>query len=292
MNSLRKQRLARQHLEADRMLGVTAVPVSDQPPAAVLSDPASTPTHQAVAPAPRAPQPPSPMRSAPPSRRAVAPGPTPPPAPLQAQIGAVKLRDVPPDHRPAALAELRQKLADDPAVQRLQPPGTQIVFGEGTPTADIAFIGEGPGENEDRLARPFVGKAGQLLDKMITAMGLDRADVYLSNAVNFRPPGNRAPTPEETAACLPYLLEQLAIVRPKAVVLLGGSAARALLDTKTGITRLRGSWQSITRLDPPLPVMPTFHPAYLLRSYTVDNRKKVWADLQEVLAKVGIKPKG
>ena len=163
---------------------------------------------------------------------------------------------------------------------------TRTVFGEGNPDADIVFIGEGPGQEEDRQGRPFVGRAGELLTKMIAAMGLQRRDVYIANVVKCRPPGNRAPNAEEVAACWDYLLRQLKIIQPRVIVAMGNPATRALLNTTVGITRLRGQWQSMPIMDADLAgikVMPTFHPAYLLRAYTPENRKKVWSDLQTVM---------
>ncbi len=165
------------------------------------------------------------------------------------------------------------------------------VFGEANPDADLVFVGEGPGQDEDRTGRPFVGRAGELLTKMIHAMGLRREDVFICNIVKCRPPGNRAPAPEEVQACWPFLIRQLDILRPKVIVTLGNPATQNLLRTKTGITRLRGQWQSLPDLGEELagtPVMPTFHPAYLLRQYTVENRKKVWSDLQAVMQRLGL----
>ena len=168
---------------------------------------------------------------------------------------------------------------------------THTVFGEGNADADLLFIGEGPGAEEDKQGRPFVGRAGELLSKMIAAMGLTRHDVYIANVVKCRPPGNRAPTADEAAACWDYLLRQLKIIQPKVIVALGNPATHALLETTVGITKLRGQWQSMPTLDADLAgirVMPTFHPAYLLRSYTKDNREKVWSDLRLVMAELGL----
>lgn len=166
---------------------------------------------------------------------------------------------------------------------------TQTVFGEGDVEAKLMFVGEGPGETEDRMGRPFVGRAGELLDKQIAAMGFKREQVYIANVVKCRPPNNRTPTPMEAQTCSEYLFRQIAVIRPRVIVTLGGPATKLLLDTQTGITMLRGQWASFRQLEPELksiPVMPTFHPAYLLRSYTVDNRKKVWSDLQAVMDKL------
>jgi DNA polymerase len=162
---------------------------------------------------------------------------------------------------------------------------TQTVFGEGDVDAKIFFIGEGPGENEDLTGRPFVGRAGQLLDKMIGAMGLAREQVYIANIVKCRPPGNRVPAPDEATTCMPYLVRQLEIVRPSAIVTLGKSATAYMLDdAKLTMGRCRGRWFAWRSI----PLMPTFHPSYVLRSYTPETRKAVWSDLQQVMQKVGL----
>lgn len=163
---------------------------------------------------------------------------------------------------------------------------TQTVFGEGDPNADLMVIGEGPGADEDRLGRPFVGRSGELLDKQIAAMGFKRQDVYIANVVKCRPPDNRTPTPAEAETCGRYLRTQIQTIRPKVILTLGGPAAKLLLHTTTGITQLRGRWHTYDAVDPPIPVMPTFHPAFLLRQYTTDNRAKVWDDLQQVMRKL------
>jgi DNA polymerase len=169
---------------------------------------------------------------------------------------------------------------------------TNLVFGEGAPDASVMFVGEAPGETEDRVGRPFVGPAGEKLDEMIKAMGLARGDVYVANVLKARPPGNRTPLPDEVAACAPFLVEQILAVQPKAIVALGGSAVRALLGVDTGITRLRGQWLEWTPPAgaecPPIPVMPTYHPSYVLRTYTVEVRRQVWHDLRAVMARVGL----
>jgi len=157
-----------------------------------------------------------------------------------------------------------------------------IVFGVGNPEARLMFVGEAPGEDEDLKGEPFVGKAGQLLTKMIEAMGLRREDVYICNTVKCRPPNNRNPEPDELAACEPFLKAQLAAVKPEAIVTLGKFAAQALLRDQTPITRLRGQWREYEGI----PVMPTFHPAYLLRS--PQEKVKVWEDLQRVMGKLGL----
>ena len=159
------------------------------------------------------------------------------------------------------------------------------VFGEGDPEGAIFFIGEGPGESEDLSGRPFVGRAGQKLDEMIAAMGLARAEVYIGNIVKCRPPQNRVPAPDETAACTPYLVRQIEIVQPKVIVSLGLPATKYLTGSTVGITRLRGQWHSWRGIK----LMPTYHPSYILRCYTSDVRKAVWSDLQKVMTEVGLK---
>ena len=163
------------------------------------------------------------------------------------------------------------------------------VFGEGDPDAQLMFIGEGPGVQEDRQGRPFVGPAGEMLNKQIAAIGLTRDEVYIANVVKCRPPGNRTPSPVEVATCWDYLRRQIGIIRPEVIVTLGGPATKQIVATTTGITALRGSWQEFTGLAPDgpvIPVMPTFHPAYLLRAYTPENRRYVWSDLQSAVGRL------
>lgn len=161
---------------------------------------------------------------------------------------------------------------------------TQTVFGEGNPDAQLMFVGEAPGAEEDKQGRPFVGRSGQLLEKMINAMGLSREDVYIANVLKSRPPDNRTPTPQEASQCGPYLREQLRIIEPEVIVTLGRPAAQLLLETNEAMGRMRGHWYEYEGT----PVMPTFHPAYLLRQYTPENRKKVWSDLQQAMDRLGL----
>ena len=175
---------------------------------------------------------------------------------------------------------------------RLHQGRTNTVFGEGNPDARIVFVGEGPGEDEDRSGRPFVGRAGQLLTSMIKAMGLTRQDVYICNMVKCRPPLNRTPAPDEIRDCWDYLVRQLDVIRPRVVVTLGNPATQNLLHTTEGITSLRGQWQNLPAIAQAVegtPVMPTFHPSYVLRQYTPDTRGKVWSDLQQVMDFLGLK---
>lgn len=165
---------------------------------------------------------------------------------------------------------------------------TNIVWDDGDPCARLMFVGEAPGADEDASGKPFVGRAGQLLNKMISAMGLSRDGVYIANVIKVRPPGNATPTAEEIAASKPFLMEQIKIVRPDVIVALGLPASQCLLEKKDAMGKMRNQFHDL-EIEPGLviPVMPTYHPAYLLRSYTPENRKKVWEDLQMVLTKLG-----
>jgi uracil-DNA glycosylase len=163
---------------------------------------------------------------------------------------------------------------------------TNTVFADGNPTAPVMMIGEGPGADEDRIGRPFVGRAGQLLDRMLAAIQLDRQGVHITNVVYWRPPGNRTPTTAEIASCLPFVLRHIALVHPKILVLAGGTAAGALLPGGQGITRLRGRWfdLEIPGLAEPVPTLPMFHPSFLLR--TPERKREAWRDLQALRARL------
>lgn len=178
------------------------------------------------------------------------------------------------------LDEIRQELGDCKRC-KLCNGRTQIVFGSGNPKAELVFVGEAPGADEDLQGVPFVGAAGQLLTKMIEAMKFTRDTVYICNVAKCRPPNNRNPEPDEIAACEPFLKAQLATLQPKVIVALGKFAAQTLLRDSTPITRLRGQWRSYEGV----PLMPTFHPAYLLRS--PGEKKLAWSDLQEVMKRFG-----
>ncbi|MFT3835559.1 MAG: uracil-DNA glycosylase [Myxococcaceae bacterium] len=158
---------------------------------------------------------------------------------------------------------------------------TQIVFGSGNPKAELVFVGEGPGADEDAQGIPFVGKAGQLLTKMIEAMKFRRDDVYICNVVKCRPPNNRNPEPDEILACEPFLKAQLKAIQPKVIVCLGKFATQTLLRDTSAISRMRGQWREYEGI----PLMPTYHPAYLLR--TPEDKKLAWADLQQVMKRFG-----
>jgi DNA polymerase len=165
---------------------------------------------------------------------------------------------------------------------RLSEKRTKVVFGCGDRQAKLLFCGEGPGADEDLQGLPFVGKAGQLLNKIIAAMELKREDVYICNTVKCRPPDNRTPLPDEIATCWPYLAEQIELAAPKVIVALGSPAAKTLLKTDEGIMSLRGRWFSYRGI----PLMPTYHPAFVLRQYTEKVRRAVWEDMKLVMAKL------
>ncbi len=186
---------------------------------------------------------------------------------------------------------LKEQVLGDAFCRGQLKPGKNLVFGVGSLDADIFFCGEAPGAEEEEQSEPFVGPAGKLLTKIIQAMGLSREEVYIGNIMNFRPPlpspvGNRPPTPEEMAYCLPYLKAQLAIVKPKVVVALGKTAVDGLLgpDPKRRMGQVRGQWQSFEDI----PLMATYHPSYLLRNESMKAKRMVWEDMLLVMEKVGL----
>lgn len=253
-----------------RAPGAAATP-SDQPRATTAQTP-----ERVRAPEPPLPAPPSHGSPPPPSAAwerdrgsAQVPAPAAPPPPRELPDAA---------ERQAALLALAQRIS--PCREcRLCEQRTQTVFARGSGQSGVCFLGEGPGFDEDRLGEPFVGKAGQLLDKMIGAMGIERDDVYVCNIVKCRPPNNRKPAPDEMQACRHYLTEQLELVAPRVIVALGATAVEGLLGSTGGITRIRGRWRLYKGR---IPVMPTFHPAYLLRNPRA--KREVWDDLKAVMA--------
>lgn len=192
-----------------------------------------------------------------------------------------------------SLFELAEKIADDSLLKiqtdlgdctrcKLHKGRNKIVFGDGNPKAELVFVGEGPGHDEDVQGLPFVGRAGKLLTQMIEAMGLRRKDVYICNVVKCRPPENRAPEKEEVATCSPFLLRQIDAIAPKVIVCLGSVAAQTLLETNRGISQFRGQWLEFRGRK----LLATYHPAYLLRNPSA--KSEVWKDLQKVMAVLGL----
>ncbi len=180
------------------------------------------------------------------------------------------------------LGGLRSEIGDCKRC-RLSAARTQLVFGSGNPDARIVFVGEGPGRDEDRQGLPFVGRAGELLTDIIQkGMKIDRSEVYICNVVKCRPPDNRNPEPEEVDACSPFLIRQIELVQPEVIVALGKFAAQTLLQTTTPITRLRGRWHEYRGV----PLMPTFHPAHLLRNPAF--KREVWEDIKQVMQRLGM----
>lgn len=225
----------------------------------------------------------------------------PPAESLGSEVEFKPLERLPVEQSRTWLERLRERYERDAPHSKFVTDHHSIVFGEGDPAARLMFVGEAPGAEEDKVGRPFVGRAGQLLDKMITAMGLERKAVYITNVLKTRPPNNATPTFDEAAACAPYLFEQIAIVRPEVIVTLGLPATRLLLHSTDSMARLRGRWARFTipralphtdtlpqAVPASIPVMPTYHPAFLLRSYTTENRQRVWSDLLLVLERLGL----
>jgi uracil-DNA glycosylase len=252
MDPMRRMRILRQHVKTDRMLGVGSVPVGD---GASVKGGAAVGSGEANG---------------------------------LARSGAVAA-SMPMMDREQKVAALR--VLDEGEVRGcrkcvLCEGRIQTVFGEGDPDASVMFVGEGPGQNEDEQGRPFVGRSGDLLEKQIQAIGFERSQVYIANVVKCRPPNNRTPLADEVEACSGYLRRQIEVIRPKVIITLGGPAAKLVLGVKEGITRIRGQWHEYPGVEPAVPVMPTFHPAYLLRQYTKENRAKVWSDLKAALAKL------
>jgi uracil-DNA glycosylase family 4 len=189
-----------------------------------------------------------------------------------------------------AFAELQKRALACVKCPHLASSRKNVVFGVGNIDAQLMFVGEAPGADEDAQGEPFVGAAGQLLTKIISATGLSRADVYIANILKCRPDtpgqsyGNRKPTPEEMATCIPYLHEQIDLIQPKVIVALGATAVEGLLGKTVGITKLRGNWQTYRGT----PLMPTFHPSYLLRNQAMSEKRKVWEDMLAVMEKLGM----
>ncbi len=226
--------------------------------------------------------PPAPARPAPRAVVPEAPAPT-LAAPQPAAQAVVSAREA--AAAANSLDELKAALARFEGCA-LKATATNLVFADGNPAAKIMLVGEAPGADEDRQGKPFVGVSGQLLDRMLAAIGLDRTSVYITNVIPWRPPANRTPSAAELAACLPFVQRHIALVNPQILVLVGGISAKALLDTTEGIMRLRGRWRTYRTPDmaAEIPVLPTYHPAYLLRQPS--QKRDSWRDLLSIKQKI------
>lgn len=195
-----------------------------------------------------------------------------------------------PEEKQLAFDELRRRVLACTRCSHLVAARQNVVFGVGNIDADLMFVGEAPGADEDAQGEPFVGRAGQLLTRIIQTMGLRRDSVYIANILKCRPDtpgqpsGNRKPTPEEMSVCIPFLHEQVNLIKPKVLVALGGTAVEGLLGKTVGITRLRGKWQVYRDI----PLMPTYHPAFLLRNQSLTEKRKVWEDMLQVMERLGM----
>jgi len=279
-----------QHLQELKACGVRFVPVSPQTLAALKQPPRATPVRS---PTP-APAPPPPRAERPVARTpAIQAEPVeqslvlslPGEAPMAAPAAALS-----PEAKVAAFADLRQRAMVCIKCPHLASSRKNVVFGVGSPDAELMFIGEAPGADEDEQGEPFVGRAGQLLTKIIQAMGLTRDSVYIGNILKCRPDtpgqaaGNRKPTPEEMQTCIPFLHEQIDLIQPKVIVALGATAVEGLLGKTIGITKLRGTWKVYRGI----PLMPTYHPAYLLRNQAPTEKRRVWEDMLKVMERLAL----
>ncbi len=274
-----------EHLEALKTRGVRHVPVASDTLRA-LALPVRTPVAKAPVSAISKPSPAQIMVHKPAVNL-----PAPAPALAEVPLPAVPKREpLSADEKTAAFAALRERVLACVKCPHLVSSRKNVVFGVGNIDAELMFVGEAPGADEDVQGEPFVGKAGELLTKIIAATGLTRAEVYIGNILKCRPDtpgqsaGNRKPRPEEMATCLPYLHEQIDLICPKVLVALGATAVEGLLGKTVGITRLRGHWQEYRGI----PLMPTYHPAYLLRNQAMTEKRKVWEDMLAVMEKLGM----
>jgi len=210
----------------------------------------------------------------------------PPSMPLRSfnQLSPLPEQRVAPEDKAAALLTIQQEIGDCTRCPLAYAGRNKIVFADGDPNAKLMFVGEGPGADEDKTGLPFVGKAGQLLNNMIGAMGLKREQVYIANIVKCRPPGNRVPEPIEANTCSPFLLQQIDVVQPQVIVALGATAATYLLGVKRSLGSLRGHWHEVRGTK----VVVTYHPAFLLRDPS--QKSEAWKDLQRVMVELGLKP--
>lgn len=276
------------HLERLKTRGVRYVTVSPQALAEVGGGRLATRQARPAQAAPRAPLRPAPVTAPVPPANFVEPvfsssEPT--------KISSVKYEaTVSPEAKAAAFAELRARALTCGKCEHLAASRKNVVFGVGNIDASLMFVGEAPGADEDMQGEPFVGKAGQLLTKIIETMGLSRDSVYIANILKCRPDtpgqtaGNRKPRPEEMQTCIPFLHEQIDLIKPRVLVALGATAVEGLLGPSIGITRLRGNWRTYRGI----PLMPTYHPAYLLRNQALSEKRRVWEDMLQVMEKLNM----
>ena len=280
-----------QQLQDLKAQGVRFVPVSSEVLSALNSAPRPTRPLPQAQPTPAAAE--VPKRVAPASVIPPKPAETeaaPLMTPTVVETSSPAISSVTPEAKAAAFAELRQRVMACVKCEHLASSRKNVVFGVGNIDAHLMFVGEAPGADEDAQGEPFVGKAGQLLTKIIQTMGLQRSDVYIANILKCRPDtpgesaGNRKPTPEEMQTCIPFLHEQIDLIRPQVLVALGATAVEGLLGKTIGITKLRGNWQTYRGI----PLMPTYHPAYLLRNQALSEKRRVWEDMLQVMEKLGM----
>lgn len=275
------------HLEELKSRGVRFVPVAQETVAALNQAPAAAPARKNFAAPALAPKRQSldvvskPLEPKPATEISFSLG-----LPGEATTAPAPLLD--PQAKAAAFADLRTRALACVKCPHLASSRKSVVFGVGSIDAQLMFVGEAPGADEDEQGEPFVGKAGQLLTKIVQTMGLSRGTVYIGNILKCRPDtpgqisGNRKPTSEEMQTCIPFLHEQIDLIRPKVLVALGATAVEGLLGKTIGITRLRGNWQTYRGI----PLMPTYHPAFLLRNQALSEKRKVWEDMLQVMEKL------
>ena len=278
-----------QHLESLKSRGVRHVAVTPETLRALGQAPARQPVRLAAREPVASPQP---RTASTPPTPAPKPATALPPAPAKAialvPAEAPAAAKLPPAEKAAAFSDLRERALACVKCPNLASSRKNVVFGVGNIDTRLMFIGEAPGADEDEQGEPFVGAAGQLLTKIIQATGLDRQHVYIANILKCRPDtpgqsaGNRKPTADEMATCIPFLHEQIDLIQPTAIVALGATAVEGLLGKTIGITKLRGTWQTYRGI----PLMPTFHPAYLLRNQAMSEKRKVWEDMLQVMEKL------
>lgn len=277
------------HLESLKARGARYVSVSEQVVTELIQPAKRAPKTQTTSPtaSPATPPPVRPQALDAPAKSATIPAEL--PFASAARPGAVSTAEnLTPQARLAAFADLRQRAEACVKCEHLVKARNTVVFGVGSIEAQLMFVGEAPGADEDRQGEPFVGAAGQLLTRIIRAMDLTRETVYIANILKCRPDtpgqssGNRKPTSEEMQTCIPFLHEQIDLIQPRVLVALGATAVEGLLGKTVGITRLRGNWQTYRRI----PLMPTYHPAFLLRNQALSEKRKVWEDMLQVMEKL------